>query len=76
MDCFSPGGLLLPFWLGKAMAALLRAVWIVPGLGFPCQLFLLCHPLLLSHSWPSHLSQPGWEALGCHSRASEEGAIK
>lgn len=32
MDSFSPCGLLLPFWLGKVMAALLGAVWMVPSL--------------------------------------------
>lgn len=92
MDCFSPCGLLLPFWLGKAMAALLRASVDSARFGFslsavtiprfccaiPSQRFILgisTLPLLLSHSWPAHLSHPGWKALGCHSRASEEGAI-
>lgn len=32
MDSFSPCGLLLPFWLGKVMSALLGAVWMVPRL--------------------------------------------
>lgn len=54
----SDHGLLLtlwaPSWLGRVMAALSRAVWAVPGLGFPCQLFLLCHPKPGLYSWHFH----------------------
>lgn len=85
MDCFSPYGLLLPSWLGKVMAALWRAVWIVPALGFPC---LLCHPEPALYSWHFHpcpaplpflaapSAQPGWELLGCHSQPARREQLR
>lgn len=84
MDCFSPCGL-LPSWLGKVMAALWRAVWIVPALGFPC---LLCHPEPALYSWHFHpcpaplpflaapSAQPGWELLGCHSQPARREQLR